>query len=907
MPIAAGTRLGPYDVLAKLGEGGMGEVYRAVDTDLKRAVAIKVLPDRVRGDPDRLARFQREAAILAALNHPHIAHVHGWLKTDDRVGLVMELVDGPTLADRIAAGRLSVDEALSVARQIALALETAHDRGVVHRDLKPANIKVRPDGHVKVLDFGLAKLIDSRGGADDPHQPTDSPTITLPPSTEAGAVLGTPAYMAPEQAAGSTVDRRADIWAFGCVLFEMLAGRRPFDAPSSAETLAAVLGAEPDWSRLPDTVPASVTALLRRCLVRDPRHRVSQMAVVLYAIGDGGSAAATAVATPARGIWKSVVPAMLVSALAAGAATAAVFRWYVAAPAPVRVVRTTIAESTFIMDAERAFALTPDGTRLVFASPDGREIRVRPLDALDAVTALSTASFIRCLMTSQDGQWIGFFENNYILKKIPISGGASITIVTADGPSRGAAWGPDHTIVFATGASMTGIQRVSVDGGPVTVLTRPNRDDGESDHVHPAWLPDGRGVLFTITAQTGGPDAAKVAVLDLVSGTTRTLIPGAYAARYMRGGFLVYAAAGALWATRFDLGRLETQGAPAKVLPSLPVGSNGGVAHYDVAANGTFVYPRGARDVNAPTSVLVWVDREGRETAIDAPRDFYMHPRVSPDGTRLAFVRQGDIYLVNLARPTAPFRLTSTPRLDWYPVWTPDSRRIVFGSWRGGGFSNLYIQDVDGGQATRLTDSPDMQLPQSISPDGGTVIFSSFPKDLHLLRLQPPFDVRTLVNSPLEERNAALSPDGAWLAYESETPARPGVLDIFVQSFPDPARGTWQVTNDGGMFPAWRRHGQEMELHYAKTDGTLVAMPVSLGAATWRAGTAVELFRGPYLMFGDGSMARQYDVAADGRFLLIKETRDPAAVPEHFVVVQNWLVELEKQISEPMPSGRPRR
>ena len=903
MSIAAGTRLGPYEVVAKLGEGGMGEVYRAVDSDLKRAVAIKVLPDRVRGDPDRLARFQREAEILAALNHPHIAHIHGWLKTDDRVGLVMELVDGPTLADRIAAGRLAVDEALSIARQIALALETAHDRGIVHRDLKPANIKVRPDGHVKVLDFGLAKLIDSRGGADDPHPPSDSPTITVPLSTEAGAVVGTPAYMAPEQAKGSTVDRRADIWAFGCVLFEMLAGRRPFDALSRAETLAAVLGTEPDWSRLPDTVPAWVTALLRRCLVRDPQHRVSHIAVVLYAIGEGGSSVPSTVATPARGIWKLVVPAMLVSALVAGAATASVFYWYAAAtaPSPDRVVRTTIAESTFLPDPDRTFAMTPDGTRLVYASADAREIRVRSLDTLDSVAALTTASYLRCLTTSPDGQWIGFVENNFTLKKIPILGGASATIVMMDGPSRGAAWGPDHTIVFATGSVTTGVQRVSADGGPVTVLTRPNRDGGEFDHTNPTWLPDGRGVLFTITARTGGTDAAKVALFDLASSTTRILIPGAYGARYVNGGFLVYAAAGSLWATKFDLDRREVQGSPVKV-PALPIRA----PHFDISANGTLVYPRGGREITTEAYSLVWVDRNGRETAIAVPPDNYRQPRLSPDGSRLAVSLRGDIYLLNPARAAAPFRLTSTPGMDWYPVWTPDSRRIVFGSWRGGGFSNVYVQDVDSATATRLTDSADMQLPQSMSPDGGTVIFNSFPKDLHALRLQPPLQVRTVVSSPLEERSAAVSPDGVWLAYEAETPSRPGVLDIFVQSFRDPAGGTWQVTNDGGMFPIWRRRGQEMELYYAKADGTLVALPVQANATTWRPGTPADLFRGPYFMFGDGGMGRHFDVAPDGRFLMVKETRDPAAEPAHFVVVQNWQVELQKLTSEPMPSGRSR-
>jgi serine/threonine-protein kinase len=496
---------------------------------------------------------------------------------------------------------------------------------------------------------------------------------------------------------------------------------------------------------------------------------------------------------------------------------------------------------------------------------------------------------------SPDGNWIGYVDNNFTLKKIPAAGGAPVSLLTANGPSRGASWGPNDTIVFATGEATTGLMQIPAAGGAATVLTRPNRDSGEGDHVSPAWLPDGQGVLYTILGQAG-LDEAKVAVFDVASGTSRVLIQAGYSGRYLRGGILVYAAAGALWATKFDLGRREVVGTPVKVLSQVAVGPVGGFAHFDVAENGTLVYTQGARHYNERTRVPVWVDRHGRELPIGAPPDAYQHVRVSPDGRHLAVMLRGDLYILNLAGPQAPpARLTVTAAMDWYPVWTHDSRRLVFGSWRGGGFSNIYMQDIDSAEAVRLTDSPDMQSPDSISKDG-TVIFHSFPKDLHALRLGPPHEMRTLVGSPQEERNSALSPDERWLAYEAESPSRAGRLEVFVRSFPDVERGPWQVTTDGGTFPLWSRDSRE--LFYLRTDGRMMAVPVDPLSRAWKPGTPEALFRGPYHFFGDGTMGRHHDIAADGRFLMLKDSLlDAGAAPAYFVVVQEWLAEIARLLS----------
>lgn len=892
MPIGPGSRIGPYEITSFVASGGMGEVWRARHSSLKRDDALKVLPDTLAADPHRLARFQREAEVLASLNHPNIAHVHGLEESGAVRVLVMELVDGPTLADLIRQGPLPIDRALAIARQIALGLEAAHERSIVHRDLKPANVKVRPDGVVKILDFGLAKVFQNDSSSDV----TDDVTLTTStgPLTREGVIVGTIAYMSPEQARGERVDARADIWAFGCVLYEMLTGRRAFGGPSAPDVVAAVLTSTPDWSQLPAEVPQTIRALLRRCLARDPARRLKHMSSALLMLDEdalAGSDVAPTVWRPPRPRWPWALAAVS-TLLLAGALTAA--WWGIRSRPLARVVRSTIAADTLMSETDRNFALTPDGSRIVYIGEDSGQILVRDFDSLTPVSILKTPRYVRGPVPSPDGQWIAYVENAFFLRKIAVAGGATAGITQMDGPSRGLAWGPDGTIVFATGSRNTGLQQVSISGGPVTVLTRPQTEQGESDHIQPVWLPDGRHLLFTVVSLNGGPDARKVAVLDLASRTWRTVIDGGYAARYVEGGYLVYAAAGALWGIRFDASTLKTQGAAFKLPDPLMVAGLSATALFDVGADGTLLY---ARDVptEADSRTLVLVDRNGQETPLSAPPSIYRHPRLSPKGDRLAISVNGKIVVWPLDRPwSARTQLPSPPSNDWYPVWRPDGRRLIFGSWRGGGFSNLYAQEPGTPDATRLTDSPDMQLPTSISPDGNTVIFHSFTKGLDALQLDAsgPARQRVLVETPREERNGALSPDGHWLAYEAENATKDGQLEIVVRPFPATDTGFWQVTTDGGLYPAWS--GDSHELFYLKLDGTLVAVPVQPEGSMWNTGEPKDLFKGPYFYQGDGSLGREYDVAPNGqRFIMIKNSRTSSG-PGHFVLVQNWIEELKK-------------
>jgi serine/threonine protein kinase len=645
LALIPGTCLGVYEVTAQIGEGGMGQVYRARDTKLNRDVALKILPDAFASDSDRLARFTREAQTLAALNHPNIAHIHGLEEVAASAGsgptvlraLVMELVEGEDLSDRIAHGPISLDEALPIARQIAEALEAAHEQGFIHRDLKPANIKVRDDGTVKVLDFGLAKALtgDAGGASSSPAALANSPTLTSP-ATGVGVVLGTPAYMAPEQAKGKPADTRADIWAFGCVLFEMLAGTRAFHSDDVTETVVSVLSKEADWQRLP-TEASAARPLIARCLIKNPKQR-------LQAIGDARiqieELLSGSVEQPAsshltrRSIARRVAPAAI-AALASSALTGAlvlsVFTERVAQNPPL-VSRFEIVpppgQALGNLDFVRAIAVSPDGRFIVsVARPERRQLAVRAINGLDVQLLTGTDSAEQPFV-SPDSQWIGFTSSGS-LKKVPASGGAAITI----GPTsvtRGASWGDDGGIVFATFAGE--LMSVPAGGGEPTVLTRPDPSKSGARHWYPSILPGGRGILFTITTPDGA-ESAQVAVLDLKTKQQKPLIRGGSQAEYIPSGHLVYAAANTLRAVRFDLERLQVLSDPVTVVDDVAMTIGGG-AQYAFSRTGTLVYvpsrPQMARS-------LVWLDRKGQEAPIPAPARAYIEPRLSPNGSwRLA-------------------------------------------------------------------------------------------------------------------------------------------------------------------------------------------------------------------------------------------------------------------------------
>jgi serine/threonine-protein kinase len=908
----------------------MGEVYRAHDTVLGRDVAIKILPELFAADPERIARFEREAKTLASLNHPNIGGIYGLEHADPSAGsgqaavraLVLELVEGPTLAEKLAelssvksqVSGLSLDEALSIARQIVEALEAAHEQGIVHRDLKPANIKVRPDGTVKVLDFGLAKAMDPIGSAPNLSR---SPTITSPlMMTGVGTILGTAAYMAPEQARGKAVDKRADIWALGCVLYEMLTGQRAFGGDDVSVTLARILEREPDLDALPSSVPARVRQALGACLRKDPKERVRDIGDVRLALEGAFETAVPQTGAPASAPQRRRVGVVGAAAAIASGVIVGTGVWAATRPAepvPPRVSRLQItpagSAALTISGADRDLAITPDGSRLVYVGNNGTQLFVRALDVLEPVAVFSGSP--RGPFVSPDGQWIGFQDGYTGLKKVSMAGGPAVTLATLDGVLQGATWGPDDTIIFATSISATGLHQVGAAGGPTTVLTRPDRAQGEVDHLWPEWLPGGRAVLFTMTALTGGLDAAQVAVLDLQTGKHRVLVPGGSHAYYVasglgslkraerEGGHLVYGAAGTLRAVAFDLAGLETRGTPVPVVPAVMTTGRGAVDAV-VAGDGTLAYASGGRvgGLKAPRT-LMWVDRGGRESPIPAPPRAYMTPRLSPDGARVAVYavdQDYDLWIWDLGRTTLT-RATFDPGLDPFPVWTPDGRRLIFTSDRAGQL-NLFWQAADGtGAVERLTESPNIQQAGAVSPDGRTLIFTEIaPKtgaDLMQMALDGTRLVTPLVQSPFAEQNGVVSPDGRWLAYEANDS---GPFEISVRPFPAVNSGHWQVTTGGGIRPLWARNSQE--LFYISSTGALMRVGMARGAS-WQATQPTLVVKEGY--FGNARFfpTRSYDIAPDGqRFLLIKEGdgSDQNAAPASLIVVQHWTEELKRLV-----------
>jgi len=909
LPLAPGTRVGSYEILSLLGSGGMGEVYRAKDTKLGRDVALKILPAQFASDPDRLARFQREAQLLASLNHPHIGAIHGFEETATVKALVLELVDGATLADRIAQGAVPVDEALAIVGQIASALEAAHDRGVVHRDLKPANIKLTPDGGVKVLDFGLAKILDERSPtlSGERGALSMSPTLSVH-ATYAGVILGTAAYMSPEQARGRPVDRRADIWAFGCVLFEMLAGARPFDGDDVAEMIGAVIHKEPSWDRLPATTPATVRLTLQRCLQKDPKLRIRDVGdaqLLLSGAFESSPASSVVSGAPASGARRGRSTIMTAAAIAGAAVLAAAATWALmrSAPANPQPARFTIvpsfAQPYNIQGFFRNIAISEDGTRIAYSAGGDAQLMVRAIDQLDPV-AFSGMVGVGFPFFSPDSKWIAFFSGGGAgeLKKVSITGGPAITICRYTGTPRGATWGRDDTILFATNDANTGLLEVSAGGGEPKALTKPDIARGEQDHILPSMLPDSRHVLFTVTT-SGGPDAAQIAVFDRQTNQTRTLVRGGTDAQYVDTGHLVYAAGGSLRAVRFDPSRLEVLGNPVPVVDQVMALSTG-AANFRIARAGTLAYiPGGTAGGIGAARSLVWVTREGREEAVDAPPRAYGTLRLSPDETQIAAdIREQppNIWIWNVRRKTlTPLTFDRTASIG--PVWTPDGRRIVFSSGRDGQ-PNLYWQASDGtGAAERLATSPHSQAPTSLSPDAKSLVVQDIdPRngpDLMLLHLDGTRQVDRLINTEFAELGGEISPDGRWITYHSNESGR---SEVYVRPFPKANEGRWQISTAGGTRATWSKNGRELFYLAPVANGVaLMAVPVQT-TPTFSAGQPAKLFTGPWFALPAG---RTYDVSNDGkRFVMIKDANvaGERVSPPTITIVLNWVEELKARV-----------
>jgi len=913
MALSPGTRLGPYEILSALGAGGMGEVYRARDTKLGRDVALKILPASLAPDPDRLARFKREAQILAVLDHPNIGAIYGLEDSTDVAALVLQLVEGPTLADRIEAGPISIDEALSIAKQISEALEAAHDQGIVHRDLKPANIKVTPDGRVKVLDFGLAKLLEGEAAGSGRAAPTGglsySPTITSPAMTMAGMILGTAAYMSPEQARGRTVDKRTDVWAFGCVLFEMLSGKRAFDGEDIAETIGAIIHKEPDWAALSSSAPPAVVNAIKRCLTRDPRQRLRDVGDVQLALdgvfesqitGAGGATASGPSGASSRtALWvgaAAVVAASLAFALARWAP------WKTSAPAPaVRLEVDLGADVSIDTGTGPAVALSPDGTTLAFVTANPRLLYVRRLDQLKA-TPLAGTEGARGPFFSPDGQWIGFFTPGTTgkLKKVAVSGGAVVTLcdVTAD---RGASWIDPNVIVFA-GVSQDALFRVSSAGGTSERLT--TLSGREITHRWPQMLPGGKAVLYTRHTNLTGFNDAELVVQPLPNGAAKVIQRGAYDGRYLASGHVVYVHDRTLFAAPFDLDRLEVTGASVPAIEGLDARNAVGAAQFAVAGNGTLVYlPTGGAGNDFP---LEWMDRNGKMTLLRTTPADWSNVVVGPGGRYLTMDvsdgRQTDIYVYDSERDTQT-RLTFGPGDSEKPVWSPDGKRIAFSATRSAKSGlNLYWQRADGtGDVQRLTESTFFQGAWSFHPSGKFLAIHQLtpPRgdDILMVPIEgdeasgwKPGKAVPFLSTPYSERAPMFSPDGHWLAYQSQ---ESGHDEVYVTRFPGPS-GKWQISNGGGNTPTWSR--SRNELFFANPAFQIMVAPFTVEGDSFRAEKPRLLSETRFVPRQRTGPNRSFDVHPDGnRFALAIGQDARAEVKQDKVVfVFNFFDELRR-------------
>ena len=899
MPLTS-FRIGVYEIVGSLGVGGMGEVYRARDTKLGRDVALKVLPEAFASDQERIARMHREAQVLAALNHSNIAAIYGLEDSGAVHALVMELVEGETLADRIARGPISVDEALPIAKQIAEALEAAHEQGVIHRDLKPANIKVRPDGTVKVLDFGLAKLNDPNA-PNVPNALSLSPTITSPAlMTGVGVLLGTAAYMSPEQAKGREADKRGDIWAFGCVLFEMLTSRRAFEGEGVSDTLALVLRGDPDWSALPANTPAPVRRLLRRCLEKDRRRRLDSAVALRLEIEESqlpdAGAASPAVSAVQSPSWRRALVAVA-GALLVAAVTSAVWWVFTSRGAVNGVTRFTVplAEGQEFAPSGRGIvAISPDGGAVAYAANKRLYVWSMATGTASPVAGSESArAFVNNPTFSPDGQWIAFWDvGTRLIKKIHVNGGTAIEITESENPT-GMSWNGDDILIGQPGS----ILRVSSNGGKPEVVVRVGQDEAAAT---PQMLPDGQTVLFTLVkSDSGGSlDFSQAQVVAQSLGTSKrtTLVENGASGRYVSTGHLLYAVGGVLFAVRMDAQRLRLEGGAVPVVDGVRRGPNVQLAAFSVAGNGSLVYVSGP-SATSTTFEIAFVDRQGAVERLKIPPGPYEYPRMSPDGKRLAFGtddgKNVNVWVYELTGTNAPRQLTLEGR-NRFPLWSADSNRVAFQSDRQGD-PGIYWQPVDGGTAERLTtsDPRTVHVPESWSPDGEHLLFDVIQDTNHSLWILSLKDKKASPLADIRSRfpiNSTFSPSGRLIAYTS---GDAGPISLFVRPFPITG-DRWRVASGNG--PIWSSDGKELFFNTDPGRGldtvSVTTQPGFAVGSPRLQGVAGLRLRGP-------SSVREVTMAPDGtRFVGVVPTEQPAEAggARQIHIVLNWYAELQRLV-----------
>jgi serine/threonine-protein kinase len=904
MSLTSGARLGSYHVTGSLGAGGMGEVYRARDRRLNRDVAIKVLPELFASDPERLARFEREAQVLASLNHPHIAQIYGLEESGSVRALIMELVDGETLADLIARGPVPVDQALPIARQIADALEAAHEAGIIHRDLKPANIKVRPDGTVKVLDFGLAKALEPAASASTPVALQNSPTVTSPMMTGRGIVLGTAAYMAPEQARGRAVDKRADIWAFGVVLYEMLTGERAFKGEDPSDVLAAVLRQDIDWTQVPSSTPSPIRRLLERCLERDPRRRLRDIGDARIEIDEAVTSPRSDDRVPARSpaLGRGAMAAAVVATALVAALIGAMAARRLAPPAQSPVIRFSMSAppGKVFRGLGRALDISRDGTQVVYATTDGIYLR--------SMSTLETRQISEGFQTginptfSPDGLTVAmWWPREQAIRGISSDKAGTVALGSAPrdagGLFTGMRWGPDGIVV---GHGRAGIVLYPADGSPPKLVARVAEGEGA---VAPEILPDREHLLFTLTADAGisQSNQGSVVVQSLKTGQRRTVIERGSSARYVPSGHIVYALEGTLFALPFDLRRLAATGPAVRVLDGVRHAAIPD-AQFGISDSGTLIFVPGPASGATTYLDLALIDDKGMTTPLNLPSGAYEAARVSPDGKRVAFGsddgKEAIVWVHDLSGSSAPRRLTFGGR-NKFPVWSPDGDRIVFQSDREGDAA-LFWQQLNGGRAERLTkaDAGTSHVPESWSSANGVILYTvtkGTTVSLWTLSTRDGKRERFGDVESLTPTGAVFSPDGRWVVYATME-AGSTFSTVYVQPFP-PTGATYQVSRgDDGHHPVWSRDGKQ--LFYVPGPGRLASTTVSTQPTF--ALTPPILIPAAGIQ-GPPRVVRNFDVMPDSRrFVGITaggaEDQAEAVTGRQLHVVLNWFEELKAKV-----------